>query len=101
MPDIRFIVIHGPGPRWNSEVPRFEQEGLRQHVEHYRGLLATGKLALGGPFLDAEPGGLMIPAAGVDPTEIEAFANADPAVLSGLLTVQVREWMVGMAAPAA
>jgi hypothetical protein len=25
-----------------------------------------------------------------------AFANADPAVASGLLRVQVRQWLVGM-----
>ncbi|MBT9500926.1 MAG: hypothetical protein IV092_06760 [Burkholderiaceae bacterium] len=98
MPDIRYVVVHRPGPRWQADVPLFEQEGLQAHVEHYRQLLAQGKLALGGPFLDAAAGGMMIPAAGLDEAEILEFAKADPAVVSGLLTFELRQWMVGMQA---
>ena len=47
-------------------------------------------------FLDDAGGGMMIPAPGLSEAEIVAFANADPAVAAGLLTVQVREWMIGM-----
>lgn len=98
MPDIRYVVIHHPGPRWQAGVPLFEQQGLQAHVEHYRQLLAQGKLALGGPFLDAAAGGMMIPTAGQDEAEIRAFAAADPAVISGLLSFELRQWMVGMQA---
>ncbi len=38
----------------------------------------------------------MIPEPGVSEQEITAFANADPAVTSGLLNVEVRQWLVGM-----
>jgi len=94
MQDIRYVMIHTPGPNWKAGVPAFEQEGLRQHVEHFQKLHAAGKLAMGGPFLDAASGGMMIPAANLAEAEIVEFANADPTVASGLLKVEVRQWFV-------
>jgi uncharacterized protein YciI len=96
VPDVRFVVIHSPGPRWQPGRPVFQQAGVQEHVEHYRRLLADGKLELGGPFMDAGGGGMMIPAVGVGRDELVAFAHADPAVISGLLRVEVRDWIVGM-----
>ena len=96
MQDIRYIVLHGTGPAWKAGLPLFEQDGVGEHVAHYRQLLAEGKLDMGGPHLDATAGGMMIPVAGIGEDEITAFARADPAVVSGLLTVTVRPWMVGM-----
>lgn len=98
MPDIRYVVMHQPGPRWQADVPLFEQQGLQAHVDHYRQLLAQGKLALGGPFLDTSAGGMMIPEPGLSEDEIRNFAQTDPAVASGLLTFELRQWMVGMQA---
>ena len=95
---IRLVVIHGAGPAWQAGLPLFEQPGVREHVAHYRQLLTEGKLGFGGPFLDEQGGGMMISAPGVDAAEIAAFAAADPAVRSGLLTATVRPWMVGMQA---
>jgi uncharacterized protein YciI len=94
--DIRFVVIHRPGPAWKANVPLFEQEGLAQHIEHFRKLLGDGKLTIGGPFLDEAGGGFMIPEPGVSEDEVRRFAGDDPAVKSGLLTVEVRPWLVGM-----
>lgn len=96
MRDIRFVVLHSPGPAWVAGKGPFEQPGLQAHVDHYRQLLAAGKLALGGPHLDAKGGGMMIPAAGVSEAEISRFASEDPAVKSGLLKVEVRPWLIGM-----
>ncbi len=96
MRDIRFVIFHSPGPAWLPGVSMFEQPGLQNHLEHYRQLLADGRLALGGPFLDAAGGGMMVPAPGVDEAELRAFALADRCVASGLLQVEVRQWMVGM-----
>ena len=96
MRDIRFVVIHTPGPRWKAGSPVFEQDGVHEHIGHYKQLLESGKLTMGGPFLDASGGGMMIPGPDVAETEIVAFANADPAVLSGLLKAEVRQWLVGM-----
>jgi uncharacterized protein YciI len=96
MRDMRHVVFHQPGPKWDSALPFFEQEGVQEHVGHYRALHAEGKLEMGGPFLDATSGGMMITAQGVDDAEIAAFAEADPAVRSGLLIAVVRPWMLGM-----
>jgi uncharacterized protein YciI len=98
MQDIRYVIFHGPGPIWEHGKSLFEQTGVREHIEHYRKLHVEGKLALGGPFLDETSGGMMIPEANVDERELIAFAQADPAVKSGLLTVQIRPWMIGMKA---
>jgi uncharacterized protein YciI len=96
MKDIRHVVVHRPGPAWQPGVPPFRQPGLDRHVAHYRSFLEAGKLELGGPFLDADTAGMMVPVAGVARDEIEAFAAADPAVRDGLLTFEMRTWMIGM-----
>jgi uncharacterized protein YciI len=94
--DIRFVVIHVPGPNWLAGKTLFEQPGVREHVEHYGKLLGAGKLQMGGPYLDAKGGGMMIPAAGVSEAELRAFAADDPAVKSGVLVAEVRPWLIGM-----
>ncbi len=94
--DLRFVVVHHPGPKWAADVPLFQQDGLQAHIEHYRTMFADGRLALGGPFFGPGAVGMMIPEAGVTREEMEAFAAADPAVHAGLLTFEVREWLVGM-----
>jgi uncharacterized protein YciI len=96
MRDIRFVVIHTRGPQWQDGVPALEQRGIAQHVEHFRALLDSGKLEMGGPFLDAAAVGMMIPTEGVSEAEMTEFAHADPAVAAGLLGVEIRRWMVGM-----
>ena len=96
MQDVRYVIVHSPGPTWKPGVPIFEQQGVQDHIAHFRKLLANGKLHMGGPFLDEYAGGMMIPAEGLAQAEIVEFANADPAVAAGLLRVAVRQWLVGM-----
>ena len=98
--DVRFVVFHQPGPVWRAGKSVFEQTGVSEHVDHYRKLLAAGKLALGGPHLASRGGGMMIAAAGVAESDVRRFAADDPAVRSGLLTFEVRAWLVGMSAAA-
>jgi len=98
MKDVRFVVLHMPGPSWQAGKTLLEQPGVMNHVGHYRKLREAGKLAMGGPHVDERGGGMMIPAAGVPQAEIEAFAAEDPAVKSGLLRYEVRPWLVGMSA---
>ncbi|MCA0244094.1 MAG: YciI family protein [Proteobacteria bacterium] len=94
--DVRYVVIHAPGPSWDRTKNLFEQAGVQAHIDHYRQLHAAGKLDFGGPYLDAAGGGMMIPAAGLSEDEIKAFALADPSVRAGLLRAEVRPWMIGM-----
>lgn len=96
MRDVRYVVIHAPGPRWERGRPTREQPGVQAHVAHYRALLEAGKLDLGGPFLDEVAGGMMVPVADLTETEIRDYAASDPAVLDGLLTFEVRPWLIGM-----
>ena len=96
MQDIRYVVFHKPGPGWLVGKNMFEQPGVRDHVAHHRQWLTTGKLELGGPHLDADGGGMMLPVAGLTKDEVTRFAGEDPAVQSGTLVAEVRPWLIGM-----
>lgn len=98
MQDVRFVIIHRPGPSWKAGLSMFEQPGLGEHIAHYRQLLSAGKLLAGGPFLDGFAAGMMVPQAGQTEQEIKEFAAADPAVKAGLLIAEVHQWLVGMQA---
>ena len=87
--DIRFVVIHLPGPNWIGGQPIFAQRGLQAHIDHYWQQLAAGKLMAEGPFWEDAGGGMMIPQPGLSEDQIAAFAQEDPAVASGLLTFEV------------
>ncbi len=90
------VVFHYPGPNWQDEFDFRNQPGIIEHVEHYSKLMESGKLRMGGPFSDADSGGMMIAEEGVSMEEIEKFASDDPAVKKGLLTFKVRLWYVPM-----
>lgn len=91
-PAPRFAIIHTPGPAWQTGVDFREQPGIQEHVLHYRRLFEQGALAMGGPFLMADVGGMMVTRRGLSREEIEAFAASDPAVRSGLLRYEIRPW---------
>ena len=93
---IRQVVIHSPGPAWVRGVDFREQDGVQDHVDHYRRLFEKGKLDLGGPFLNPDLGGMMIATQAVSFDELTSFAAADPAVQSGLLEFEVRSWYTAM-----
>ncbi|MEM9603588.1 MAG: YciI family protein [Pseudomonadota bacterium] len=93
---VRWVVMHLPGPAWQAGVDFREQVGVMDHVSHYAVWHADGKLEAGGPFLDPAGGGMMIASEDVSEAELEAFAAADPAVASGLLSYRVRPWYRAM-----
>lgn len=93
---IRYVVLHKPGPQWQTGVDYRQQAGVNEHVQHYFKLHEQGKLQLGGPFLLPDMGGMMVTTKDVSLEEIEAFAAEDPAVQSGLLIYEVRPWMTAM-----
>jgi uncharacterized protein YciI len=98
-PSIRQVVFHTPGPKWQSGLGLREQDGVREHVEHYLKFHQQGKLELGGPFLIQDAGGMMVATKDVSRDELEAFAAADPAVQSGLLLYEIRPWLTAMEHP--
>jgi hypothetical protein len=80
MRDVRYVVLHSPGPKWLPGKTLFEQPGVLEHVE----------------YLDDKGGGMMIPTAGVSEDEVAKYAADDPAVKSGVLLAEVRPWVIGM-----
>jgi len=94
-PLVHAVVIHRPGPTWRAGVEFRQQPGVDGHVEHYRRLLDDGHLEMGGPFLgEGGLGGMMVATPQMSLEDLDAFAAADPAVHSGLLTYEVRTWYV-------
>jgi hypothetical protein len=51
---------------------------------------------IGGPFLDEASGGVMIPEPDVSEEEMRRFSDDDPTVKSGLLTFEIRPWLVAI-----
>ena len=94
--DVRYVIFHKPGQRWQAEIDFRDQPGVLEHVSHYQKLKEEGKLELGGPFMDTLQGGMMIPVAGLSMEEIVEFAAMDPAVRGGLLVFEVHPWYVAM-----
>lgn len=93
---VRQVVFHTPGPQWRVGVDFREQPGVRGHVAHYATLSEQGKLFAGGPFLEADSGGMMVAVEGISREELERFATDDPAVQAGLLTFEIKAWYVAM-----
>lgn len=93
---IRYVVFHTPGPQWKTGIDFREQEGVREHVQHYLKFHEQGKLELGGPFLLQDMGGMMVATKDVSREELEAFAAEDPAIKTGLLRYEVRPWLTAM-----
>lgn len=91
------MIAHLPGAAWVPGVPFREQPGVELHLGTMRGWLDSGRLVMGGPFLDEAGGGMAI-VAFASLEDAEAAAHADPAVRAGLLEVQVRPWLMGMSA---
>jgi uncharacterized protein YciI len=91
-PPIRLVAFHRPGPAWQPGTEFADQPGVREHVAHYSAALDDGHLEWGGPFIDSS-GGMMVFARSVSRTLADEIAQADPAVRSGLLVVEVRPWL--------
>ena len=95
-PTIHYVVFHYPGENWVEGVEFREQPNVMEHVVHYKKWLDEGKLLIGGPFLPPHTGGMMVATSDVSQEDLEAYAAADPTVLSGLLTFEVKAWYVPM-----
>ena len=96
MREIHVVIFHRPGPRWDHALPMLEQPGLQDHVDHYRSLGERGLMRLGGPFMDASSGGMMVAKPALTMDEARAYALADPCVKSGLLVAELRPWLLAM-----
>ena len=95
----RYVIFHRPGPKWQTGVNFRDQPGVRDHGMYYGALAEQGKIAIGGPFLSPDSGGMMITVPGFALDEVQAMAAADPAVQSALLLYEIRPWMMVIEPP--
>lgn len=89
------LIEHTPGPRWEVGVGFGDQPGVEHHLATMRGWLDSGRLVMGGPFVDDEGGGTAVVRFDTL-AEADAAAQADRAVVEGLLQARTRPWRVGM-----
>ena len=64
------------------------------HLAYLQSLMDAGKVVMGGPFLDETAGGMLVLEDSVTPDEAVQIADADPAVVSGLIRYEMRPWYV-------
>ncbi len=88
------VLKHSPGPKWEKGVPFQEQSGVMNHVKYMSKQLENGFLVMGGPFLDNSGGMMICRTSNIE--EAKKIAEADPGVTSGLLNVEVSQWLVAM-----
>ncbi|HEX6129963.1 MAG TPA: YciI family protein [Candidatus Limnocylindria bacterium] len=95
-----FVLTHRSGPSWRPGTPFTEQRGIEAHVAFMRSLEERGVLVLGGPFADPTrdgPVGMAIIRADGG-AMARKIAEEDGSLQSGLLRVDVREWLPKMGA---
>ena len=88
------VLKHTPGVNWKEGIPFQEQPGVEEHIKYMSQQLANGFLLMGGPFLD-NSGGMMVCRTS-DIEKAKEVGEADPSVISGLLKVEVKQWMIPM-----
>ncbi len=92
-PTIYYALIHSPGKNWEPILSFTQQSGIEGHANYMSTFLESKKLVQGGPFLD-NTGGMMI--FNVSKEEANSIANADPCVISGILNVSVKPWLLAL-----
>jgi uncharacterized protein YciI len=84
-------VLYRPGPSWNKAVPISAQPGVQAHGAYMAKQSDERRIVLGGPFLDSRDlasfSGALVVWATDSAEEARRWAEADPAVQSGLFTV--------------
>jgi uncharacterized protein len=80
------------GPQWSAEKTPQRKEVHDQHVAYFTSLLDSGKAVIGGPLTDeSEITGLYVLRA-KSAGEAREWAEADPTVKAGYLSVEMHPW---------
>ena len=72
----------------------FEMEAMAQHFGYLKELLNQGKLFLAGPCTDTAFGIVIFEAESLE--EAEAIAKSDPAVLTGVMSVETHPYRISL-----
>jgi uncharacterized protein YciI len=85
---VHYLLLYDVVPDYVERRARFRTA----HIAHARAAIARGELVLGGALASPVDGAVLL-FRGDSPAAAEAFAEADPYVLNGLVTRwRVREW---------
>jgi uncharacterized protein YciI len=93
-PTVYFALIATPGPHWDPARKFQEQRGIAEHIAYLKRLRDEGTLVMAGPFLDGSGELTIISVPGIEDAKLVAID--DPAAGSGLLTVTVKPWLIGI-----
>ena len=86
-----FVFLHRPGPNWLEGKPITEQP-LAQTFDYMDALETSGRLVLGGGFLDGA-GAMGVLKVG-NLGEAQSLIEKDPAVKTGIVLAEVHPWFV-------
>jgi uncharacterized protein YciI len=87
-------ILRPPRQTFSEDMTDDEREIMQAHFRHLQELLADGTLVLAGPALSPLFGIVVIEAE--DEDEARRIAAADPAVSSGLQTVELSPFRVSL-----
>jgi uncharacterized protein YciI len=82
------VAIYTPGPNWRDGDAECERLSAA-HREYQGTHFQSGKLVMGGPYLD-EKFGLALFTGSLE--DIRALVDADPCVAAGIYTVVLHRW---------
>jgi uncharacterized protein YciI len=84
-----YLCVYRPGPRWLPGKPLAEQP-LREHGRYMLDLYKRGVMRMAGRFADGSGGAMLFGAD--DDASAQAIVAADPAVVAGTFTYELRQW---------
>lgn len=84
-----YLCVYRPGPHWLAGKPLSEQP-LREHGRYMLDLYKRGVMRLAGRFADGSGGAMLFGAD--DDKSAQAIVAADPAVVAGTFTYELRQW---------
>jgi len=90
----KIIALYEAGPNWSNS-----KQYVAQHLDYLRTQLKKGTLAVGGPFLGGEKGGLIVLNVS-DAKEADALVQQDPFVANKVVIFTTRQWAHCRAEPA-
>jgi uncharacterized protein YciI len=87
------VVFSRPGSQWNPHKPNREQAYWDDHARFMDALFDTGKILLGGPFVDGSGSMVILAAESVE--VVRAIFQDDPWAKHDILIAgEIKEWTI-------
>ena len=91
-----YVALYTPGPKYEAKKHFYEQEVFPQHGEYMKTLFTAGVIIMGGPFEEGNTFMVMLDVSGMN--DAQRLTEGDPAVSSGVMAAEVREWHIALGA---